>query len=312
MLRKNKEEVFKTNKGFSRYDQLPNAVTDGNLIPGCLILEGGGWRGLYTQGVLDAMMEEDINIQTVIGVSAGSMSSLSYASGQIGMSARINLKYRLDSRYCGIRSLREEHGMTGFTYFFRKIVPENGFNWNRISPNRRLVAVASNCITGRPEYFEYGQCNFEKAVAASATVPYVSKPVVIEGVPYLDGGCTERIPYQWALKEGYQKIVIVRTRHRGYSKKENDGNIMNTFFYHAWPNLKKALDGSSKEYMNCIRQITLDEAEGKIFVQAPKEPVEVSRFEKDLEKLGRLYETGYREMKERMAELKQYLGAYIR
>jgi len=64
--------------------------------------------------------------------------------------------------------------------------------------------------------------------------------------------------------------------------------------------------------MNCIRQITLDEAEGKIFVQAPKEPVEVSRFEKDLEKLGRLYETGYREMKERMAELKQYLGAYIR
>ena len=97
MLRKNKEEAFKTNKRFSRYDQLPNAVTDGNLIPGCLILEGGGWRGLYTQGVLDAMMEEDINIQTVIGVSAGSMSSLSYASGQIGMSARINLKYRLDS-----------------------------------------------------------------------------------------------------------------------------------------------------------------------------------------------------------------------
>ena len=219
-----------TNKVFSRYERLPNATTNGELIPGCLVLEGGGWRGLYTQGVLDAMMEESINLQTVIGVSAGSMSSLAYASGQIGMSARINLKYRRDPRYCGFGAIREEHGMTGFTYFFREIIPKSGFDWNRISPDRRLVSVAANCNTGRPEYFEYGHCNFEKAVAASATVPYVSRPVVIKGVPYLDGGCTERIPYQWALEEGYKKIVIVRTRHRGFFKEENSGHITNKVF----------------------------------------------------------------------------------
>ena len=212
---------------YSRYNELPNAVTDSPLIPGCLILVGGGWRGLYTQGALDAMMEEDINIQTVIGVSAGSMSSLSYSSGQIGMSARINLKYRPDTRYCGLGSVIEEHGMTGFTYFFKEVAPACGFDWSRISPERRLVAVASNCETGKPEYFEYGHCNFPKAVAASATVPYVSRPVVIKGVPYLDGGCTMRIPYQWALDEGYEKIVVIRTRDRGYRKNENDGRIAN-------------------------------------------------------------------------------------
>lgn len=295
------------NKKFSRYDQLPNTVTNGELIPGCLILEGGGWRGLYTQGVLDAMMEEDINLQTVIGVSAGSMSSLSYASGQIGMSARINLKYRHDPRYCGISAIREEHGMTGFTYFFHTIVPENGFDWNRISPERRLASVASNCNSGQPEYFEYGHCDFEKAVAASATVPYFSRPVLINGIPYLDGACTERIPYQWALDEGYQKIVIIRTRHRGYFKDENSRHIASTVFYHSRPKLKTALDTAAVRYNSCIRQISLDETAGKIFVQAPEEPVTVGNFEKDLEKLGSLYEAGYREMKKRIPELKAYL-----
>ena len=293
---------------FSRYDMLPNATTEGALIPGCLVLEGGGWRGLYTQGVLDAMMEESVNLQTVIGVSAGAMSSLAYASGQIGMSARINLKYRRDPRYCGFGAIREEHGMTGFTYFFREILPKSGFDWSRISPDRRLVSVVSNCNTGRTEYMEYGHCNFKKAVAASATVPYVSRPVVIRGVPYLDGGCTERIPYPWALAEGYKKIVIVRTRHREYLKEEKSGHLANKIFYQHWPNLKNALDRSAKEYNDCIRRITRDEANGMIFVQAPEEPVTVSRFEKDMEKLGCLYETGYREMKNRIPELKKYLG----
>ena len=298
----------KRQKYFSRYKDLPNGLTDGALIPGCLILEGGGWRGLYTQGVLDAMMEEDINMQTVIGVSAGSMSSLSYASGQIGMSARINLKYRSDPRYCGIGSVKEEHGMTGFTYFFRELAPENGFDWKRITPDRRVVAVASNCDTGQAEYFEYGQCNFEKAVAASATVPYVSRPVVIRGVPYLDGGCTDRIPYQWALKEGYEKILVVRTRNRKYRKEERGGHFVNALFYGTRPAFCSALDRSAKEYNACIERLDRDEKEGKIFVQAPAKPVLVGRFEKDPEKLGSLYEAGYKEMKERIPELKEYLG----
>lgn len=292
---------------YSKYSELPDAVTNGPLIPGCLILEGGGWRGLYTQGALDAMMEEDINIQTVIGVSAGSMSSLSYSSGQIGMSARINLKYRQDPRYCGLGSVREEHGMTGFTYFFNVIAPVCGFDWNRISPERRLVAVASNCKTGKPEYFEYGRCDFPKAVAASATVPYVSRPVVIKGVPYLDGGCTMRIPYQWALDEGYEKNVVIRTRDREYRKNEKDGRIANALMYRCWPELRKAMDRAGEEYNACIDRLTEDEAEGKIFMLAPEWPVEVGRFEKDLEKLGELYWTGYREMKERLPQLKEYL-----
>ncbi len=294
-------------KEFSRYDRLPKGETDDKLIPGCLILEGGGWRGLYTQGVLDAMMEEGIRLQTVIGVSAGAMSSLTYASGQIGLSAGINLKYRHDPDYCGPGALRSDHGFTGFRYFFKKILPECGYDWQRIPAEMRLVAVAANCFTGEAEYFEYGSCHFEKAVAASATVPFFSRPVVIRQVPYLDGGCADRVPYEWALREGYEKIVVVRTRHKEYRKKADGGKKANAAFYWYYPNLRRALDSSAERYNACLDRLYRDESEGLVYVQTPEEPVHVRRFEGDMEKLGGLYETGYREMKERMPDLKRYL-----
>ena len=108
---------------YSGYDRLPDEVTDAPLLDGCLILEGGGWRCLYTQGVLDAMMQAGIRMQTVVGVSAGAMSSLAYASGQIGKSARINLKYRHDPDYCGLGAMRRDHGVTGFRYFVLTFSP---------------------------------------------------------------------------------------------------------------------------------------------------------------------------------------------
>ena len=109
---------------FSRYDCLPNAVTDAPLIPGCLVLEGGGWRGLYTQGVLDAMMEEDLNLSAVVGVSAGALSGFSYVAGQIGRSIHLNLHYRHDPNYFGRGAILKDHGVTGFSYLFGKMSEE--------------------------------------------------------------------------------------------------------------------------------------------------------------------------------------------
>jgi predicted patatin/cPLA2 family phospholipase len=51
-----------------------------------------------------------------------------------------------------------------------------------------------------------------QAVRASATMPYISPMVMIDGVPYLDGGCSCKIPYEWALQKGFPKILVIRTR----------------------------------------------------------------------------------------------------
>ena len=207
-------------KTYKDIDKIPSGCASELLTPGALVLEGGGWKGLYTAGVLDAMMEEHVNLSSVVGVSAGALCSLCYVAGQIGWSARINLSYRHDTNYCGMGAFRRDHGITGFSYLFDTILKVMPLDEKRLfSPNRRLAVSATNLQTGKVVYFEKGHCDLYRAIQASASVPYISEPVLIDGVPYLDGGCAEMIPYPWAEQCGEKKIVVVRTRDAAFRRK---------------------------------------------------------------------------------------------
>ena len=178
---------------------LPSGTASDTLTEGCLVLEGGGWKGLYTVGVLDCMMKNDINFSSVVGVSAGALSAIGYVSGQIGWGARIDLTYRHDKNYCGIGAFKRDKGITGFSYLFDDILKELPLDEKRLmDPSRRLAVTATNLNTGKITYFEKGNCDIFRAVQASATVPFVSRPVMIDGELYLDGGCAEKIPLSWA------------------------------------------------------------------------------------------------------------------
>lgn len=98
----------KNNKRFSGISKLPNGNTSNKIVPGCIVLEGGAFRGLYTSGVLDALMQFEINMQCTVGTSAGALNGFNYVAGQIGRSARINLGYRHDSRYVGLEALKKQ------------------------------------------------------------------------------------------------------------------------------------------------------------------------------------------------------------
>ena len=205
------EKQVKKKKIYSGVEGLPTGRTSDRITEGCLCLEGGGWRGLYTVGVLDALMVNDINLRTTIGISAGALSGIGYVAGQIGWSAGIDLQYRHDPRYCGRDALLIEHGIMGYQYLFNRLVKDSPLDKRRLkSPERRLYVGATNMLTGEIEYFEKGTSNIYLAAAASASVPYLSKPVMIDGVPYLDGGCVEKIPYPFAKAEDGSTTVIER------------------------------------------------------------------------------------------------------
>ena len=207
-------------KIYKDLDKLPSGRADSSITDGCLVLEGGGWKGLYTVGVLDCMMLNGINISSVIGVSAGALSSVGYISGQIGWSARIDLTYRHDINYCGLGAVLRDHGVTGFTYLFNDITKALPLDEERLmSPDRKLAVTATNLLTGKITYFQKGKCDLFRAIQASATVPYVSMPVMIDGVPYLDGGCAEKIPFSRVERSGRDKVVVVRTRELSYRRK---------------------------------------------------------------------------------------------
>ena len=196
---------------YTGIDELPQGRASEEVTKGCLVLEGGAFRGVYTNGVLDALMEENINLQCTIGVSAGSLNAVNYITGQIGRSARINLRYRHDSRYVGGKAIMKNQGIIGFDFIFGRMPFIPDLDKKRLrNPDRKLYAVVTNLKTGKPEYIEKNSGeDFFKVVAASSSMPFVSKPVMIHGQPYLDGGCSCKIPYEWALQQEFEHIVEI-------------------------------------------------------------------------------------------------------
>lgn len=302
------------NRVFSGLDQLPRGRASDRITEGCIVLEGGAFRGVYGEGVLDALMEADINMQCTIGVSAGAMNGVNYVSGQIGRSARVNLKYRHDSRYVGWRALRNNRGIIGFDFAYGdEVNTYEPLDYERFCrEDRRFVAVAANCLTGKPAYFERGSCgDIFQAVRASASMPFLSKMVNVDGVPHLDGGCCCKIPYRWALDQGFRRIVVVRTRPGSYRKKTGKGanHMLTKAFYHSYPNFSRVLSRSNEDYNRQCEELEALHRAGRVFVLSPSGPVDVGRLEGDLEKLGRLYYMGYEDTKRQLEALRTYLQA---
>lgn len=296
---------------YSGIDSLPSGTASEIITEGCLVLEGGAFRGVYTNGVLDALMEHDMNFRCTVGVSAGSMNAINYLSGQIGRSARINLRYRHDSRYVGAKAVKKNQGLIGFDFVFGRLPFVPRMDWKRFrNPERQLYAVVTNLQTGKPEYLEksIGE-DFFKAVTASSSMPYISMPVMLNETPYLDGGCSCKVPYAWALEHEFEKIVVIRTRPRSYRKKVHSDRKLQPaeLVYRQYPNFVASLLASDANYNHQCQELEKLEQQGRIFVIAPSQEVTVSRLEKDMEKLGDLYYLGYHDAKSQIAKLKAYL-----
>lgn len=301
-------EVYKS------IDSIPTGRAKNWLVPGCMVLEGGALRGTYTSGVLDALMQENINLYTTIGVSAGALVGLHYITGQIGRAARMNLIYRHDERYVGLTAVKNNKGVIGFDFLFSDehegLEP---FDLEKLyRKDRRFVAVATNLTTGQAEFFEPGKCeDIMLACRASASMPYVSKPVMIGDTPYLDGGCSDcKIPVQWAIDEGFEKIVVVRTQHRDYRKEVSarTSRVAANTIYRHYPEFADMLEKSDELYNEMCERLLELEAEGRIFVIAPSRQVDISRLEGDMSKLGALYDLGYLDARNQLDALKEYLG----
>lgn len=282
------------------------------MTEGALVLEGGSLRCMFTSGVLDVLVEQGIEMSYVNGVSAGSMCGMNYISKQVGRSLKINTQYVRDKRYLSFRSMMKNRTIFNFDFLFgelsKELVP---FDFDTFFQSKqRFVAVATRCRTGKPEYFEKGVCDdIISAIQASSSMPVLSKMIPVTGKRYLDGGISMPIAYGKAIEEGYEKVVLVLTREKGYRKKQ-PGRWMNRGYdryFGPLPELRAALDEIPDRYNRMQEEIDRLEAEGRIFVIRPKNKVTVSRLEQDVKKLEALYYEGRGLMEEILPELRDYL-----
>lgn len=261
-----------------------------------LVLEGGGLRGVFTCGVLDCFMDHGIRFPFTVGVSAGACNGLSYMSGQRGRARSSNIDLMEKHHYVGFKYLITQGCIMDYKLLFEdfpeKIIP---YNYDAYFSNPdRFVMVTTNCLTGEAEYFEEKSSSERvmSIVRASSSLPFVSKITYVDGVPMLDGGIVDSIPVQYALDQGYEKLVVILTRNKGYRKKEGKMRIAKAF-YRKYPELQKALSVRNIRYNQTMDLIEKLEAEGRITVIRPIRPIEVGRIEKDTTKLAALYQEGY-------------------
>lgn len=296
-------------KIFSKIDKIPRGRATDKVSKVCLVLEGGAFRGLYGEGVLDALMLAGINAECTIGVSAGAMNGMNYVSGQIGRAARVNLTYRHDSRYIGIKAIKNNGGMVGFDFVMNHIEEEIFDEETFFDPRQKFVAVATNCLTGQSEYFDRDQMGSKiyDAVSASASMPFISKMVEIDRVPYLDGGCSNKIPYRWALDQGYEKIIVVRTRPSSFRRKLKSNHIVTTNVYRSYPEFAEVLARSDKDYNRQCDELTILNSQKRLYVISPSVYMDVSRMEGDLEKLGQLYKMGFNDTARQIKDIMAYI-----
>lgn len=264
-----------------------------------LVLEGGAMRGMYTAGILDTLMEAGIKFDGIIGTSAGALFGVNYLSNQPGRVLRYNTRFANDKRNMGIHSLLTTGDIVNkeFAYYTVPQTLDIFDDETFIASNIPYYAVATNMETGEPEYLELKSVLKDmEMLRASASMPFVSRPVIIDGKKYLDGGVSDSIPYQKFLDMGYDKLIVVLTRDLNYVKKPMSKALI-SLFYSKYPKFKEQLINRHNNYNQSIAELKELEKTGKVIIIRPSEPIEIGRLEKDIEVLKQVYDLGIKDGK---------------
>lgn len=276
-----------------------------------LVLEGGGSRGNYTTGVLDAFMENGIVFDLVVGVSAGACGGVSYVANQPGRGKRVNLEFLNDKRYMSMRNLIREGSYIGMQFTFATVPNEIVyFDYDTFQGCRtEFVAVAAEAETAKPVYFP--KTAMKKGdfsiLQASSSLPGFSRPTVIDGVPYYDGGVVDPIPVRYALESGCDRIVVVRTQPEGYIKPPQGGAPVYRFALRKYPAIIEALKNRHNVYNETQDFIRGLGKSGGAVILRPSSDLSVGRFDKNEQKLLALYDLGRQDANEKMDELKSFI-----
>ena len=277
-----------------------------------LVLEGGGFRGLFTSGALDILMERGIyGFASVWGVSAGALIGSSYVSRQVGRSARINLAYRDDRRYMSPYQLATTGNIMSTTFLYETVQNElDPFDYETFNNSPTAMwATLSDVVFGQPAYVRIGSLPEQTDyLRASASLPVVSQIVEIDGHRYLDGGTCDSVPVERALQEDdVDRAVVVLTRDRPYKKGPMALEPAARRMYGDFPYYLDALLDRHERYNAQRERIWELEASGKIFVIAPEQPVGVGNMEHDGAKLLALYQQGRQATSARLTDLATFL-----
>ncbi|MBR5527575.1 MAG: patatin family protein [Clostridia bacterium] len=276
-----------------------------------LVLEGGAMRGLFSAGVTDVFLENDITFDGMVGVSAGAAFGCNFKSRQHGRALRYNLKYCRDSRYCSIRSLIKTGDLFGVDFCYRKLPFElDPFDVDTFRKNpMEFYVVCTDLTTGKAAYYKCddGAERDLEVFRASASMPLVSRIVYKDGTPLLDGGIADSVPLKFFEDKGYEKNVVVLTRPADYIKGENKALPLIKRALREYPAATEAMRVRHEVYNESVKYAESAEKDGRVFIIRPPQKLPVGRLCKDPKKLHKVYNIGRETALSCLDELKEFL-----
>lgn len=276
-----------------------------------LVLEGGGFRGIFTAGILEVFLEKQLFFESVIGVSAGSSYGASYISRQAGRNIAVN-EFICDKRYMSLSNLLRKGSLFSWEFIYQEI-PQTiiPFNYQAVAESpSKFIAVTSNCESGEPEYYQLNEMSrkdFNTVLIASGSLPLVAPMVSFDGKLLLDGGLTDSIPFEYALKHEHKKAVVVLTQAKGYIKEPLKYRFLFKWMYKKYPKVYEMMLSRADHYNASLRRLEQLEREGVVYVIRPEEKLQVSRLENKPHKTAKVYAAAMELAKRKLPDLQNWL-----
>lgn len=278
-----------------------------------LVLEGGAMRGLFTAGILDVLMEQGIDFDGLIGVSAGAAFGCNFKSRQVGRCIRYNKRFAKDWRYCSLRSLLLTGDLFGGEFCYHRMPKElDIFDVKAFDANpMAFYAVCTDVETGKPVYKLIDKANDEayEWLRASASMPMVSKVVEVGGHRLLDGGISDSIPLKFFQRIGYERNIVVLTQPAHYTKQRSRWFPLMRWLMRRVPAISDAMARRPEMYNAELAYIEQAMEQGNTLVVCPDAPLKIGRISKNPDDMQATYELGRHMAERRMADIRAFMAA---
>lgn len=277
-----------------------------------LVMEGGAMRGMFTCGVIDVLMENDITFDGAIGVSAGAAFGCNIKSRQIGRAIRYNKRFCNDKRYVGVRSFLKTGNLYNADFCYR-VVPTQLDIWDQKAFEENpmeFYLVCTDAETGKAVYHKCTDGGKEDVqwIRASASMPLVSKEVAIHQYKLLDGGIADSIPIRYFEQLGYCRNIVVLTQPRDFVKEKNKYQSLMQLALKKRPAIIEAMRTRHDVYNETIAYIKKQEQTGNLFVICPQEDLRIGKMEKNPAELERVYQMGRQVALQQLADIRAFIN----
>ena len=269
-------------------------------------------RGMFTCGVIDVLLEENISFDGAAGISAGAVFGCNFKSKQIGRAIRYNKRFSRDPRYCSFRSLLKTGDLYGADFCYREL-PDvlDPFDRKAFAENPMEFYIgATDVDSGKIVYHKCSDCGVQDMLwmRGSASMPIVSRTGEVNGYRLLDGGIVDPVPYHFMEQSGYDRNLYILTQPKGYRKeKESHLPLMRLTLYRT-PKIAEAMAVRHSVYNRQMDEIDRKEKQGEILTIRPPENLGISRTERDPEELERVYQIGRNEARKALPDVRSFLS----